>query len=153
GNTRPKVAFLFTGQGAQYVGMGRELYESQPVFRAALERCAGALEGVLERPLLEVMFHESGGLLDQTGYTQPALYALEVALAELWRSWGIEPAVVLGHSVGEYAAAAVAGVISVEAGARLIGERARRMQALPAGGTMLAVQGEVGATERAAEQA
>jgi len=136
---RARIAFVFTGQGAQAPGMGRGLYESEPVFRAVIDRAEAALLGRLEHPLTAVMWGAQTALLDQTLYTQPALYALEVALAELWRSWGIVPAVVLGHSVGEFAAACVAGVFGFEEGLSLVAERARLMQALPAGGAMAAV--------------
>jgi acyl transferase domain-containing protein len=138
---RPKWAFLFTGQGTQYAGMGRGLYESEPVFRSTVDRAAKLLEGHLARPLLGVLFPKEGELtpLGETAYTQPALFALEYALAELWRSWGITPSAVLGHSVGEYVAAAVAGVMTFEEGLLLVADRARLMQGLPSGGAMAAV--------------
>ncbi len=135
----PKTAWLFPGQGSQYVGMGRELFETEPVFREAVSRCAAAVEGVLEKPLLDVIFGAGGDdVLRHTSYAQPALFAVEMGLARLWQSWGMEPDVVLGHSVGQYSAACVTGVFGLEDGALLLAERGRLFGSLPAGGRMVA---------------
>jgi myxalamid-type polyketide synthase MxaB len=138
---RPRVAFLFTGQGAQYADMGRDLYRTSDTFRRILDRCDAVLRPLLPRPLLSVMYPEPGvpSPLDETQYTQPALFSLEYALAETWREWGIRPSFVLGHSVGEYVAACVAGVMGLEDALELIAVRGRLMQSLPAGGAMAAV--------------
>ena len=122
--------------------MARELYRCSPVFKAALDRCARQVDQDLPRPLLEVMFGEAetSPSIDDTGYTQVALFALEHALAQLWQSWGIKPLVVMGHSVGEYAAACLAGVVEPEAAVQLVAMRGRLMQGLPAGGAMAALQ-------------
>ena len=137
------IAFLFTGQGSQYPHMGRHLYAQEPVFRQAIDRCAEILQPLLDVPLLALLYPDGDAQppsrLHQTAYTQPALFAVEYALAQLWLSWGVRPGAVVGHSVGEYVAACVAGVFSLEDGLKLITERGRLMQALPADGAMVAV--------------
>ncbi|NEP72540.1 MAG: type I polyketide synthase [Okeania sp. SIO2G4] len=138
----PKIACLFTGQGSQYVNMGRQLYESAPLFREAINKCSQILSSELEESLLKILYQDDNSkasLLNQTGYTQPALFALEYALYQLWKSWGIKPDVVMGHSVGEIVAATVAGVWTLEEGLKLIAARGRLMQQLPSGGEMVSV--------------
>jgi len=136
----PKVAFLFTGQGGQYPGMARQLWLEQPRFRKTLQHCDKILHELLGESILEIMHDPSAPeRISQTRFTQPALFALEYSLGTLWRSWGIEPCGMLGHSVGEYVAATLAGVMTLEDGLRLISRRASLMHRCPATGMMAAV--------------
>ena len=149
-----RLAFLFSGQASQYARMGAELYRLEPAFRRIIDRCDDILRGELERPLTRVLFGEGddGAAIDQTIYTQPALFAVQAALVELWRAWGLAPDMVMGHSVGEFAAACCAGVHSLEEALRLVAARARLMQALPPHGTMASIFADEATVARAIER-
>lgn len=140
GKVKPRIAYIFTGQGSQYADMGRELYDAEPRFAETIHRVASFMDPQLGAPLLEVLFGEkSAEYLANTRYVQPALFTLEYALADLMRYWGIEPSYVIGHSIGEIVAACVAGMLDLEDAARFVVARGRLMGSLPAGGTMLAI--------------
>ena len=138
----PRIAFLFPGQGPQYAGMARELYDTAPAFREAFDSCAEALDLPLGRSIRSIVWPAAGETtpLDETAYAQPAMFAVEVALAALWRSWGVEPAAVMGHSFGEYAAACVSGAVRLADAARMVVARGQLVQTLPDDGTMAAIE-------------
>ena len=143
----PDVVFMFPGQGSQYLHMGKYFYEHEIVFREAVDLCAEILKPLLDRDLLQVIYppqsndgdEAATALLRQTQYTQPALFTIEYALAMLWQSWGVRPAAMIGHSIGEFVAACLSGVFSLEDGLKLVATRARMMGALPSG-SMLSVR-------------
>ena len=135
----PGVVFLFPGQGSQYAGMGKALYDSEPAFRAAVDDCAEALRGELGFDLRERLFADDADALRETSLTQPATFAIEYALAKLWMATDVPPVTMIGHSIGEFVAAVIAGVMSLADGARLVARRGRLMQAMPAG-AMLSVR-------------
>ncbi|WP_233842622.1 polyketide synthase [Dyella sp. 2HG41-7] len=138
-NPAPGVVFMFPGQGSQYAGMGRALYESEPAFGEALDECTEILREELGFDLRERLFADDADALRATALTQPAIFAIEYSLARLWMSYGVKPVAMIGHSVGEFVAAVIAGVMDLADGARLIARRGRLMQALPAG-SMLSVR-------------
>ncbi|PSM49382.1 polyketide synthase [Chroococcidiopsis sp. CCALA 051] len=144
GSQQPAVAFLFPGQGTQYVNMGREVYETEPRFRQQVDECCEMLQPLLGLDLRSILYpHDSQtatatAQLQQTALTQPAIFVVEYALAQLWMSWGVRPVAALGHSIGEYVAATIAGVFSLEEALSLVAARGQLMQQLPAG-KMLAV--------------
>lgn len=139
-----RIAFVFTGQGAQYINMGRQLYEREPYFRSVIDQCEKAVGQLNGRSLTELLYPDSSvdtaaALIDQTEYTQPLLFAVEYALARLWMKWGIEPEALIGHSLGELTAAAVSGLISLEDGLALVTARGRLMAEKCSKGAMAAV--------------
>ncbi|MDY7012706.1 MAG: beta-ketoacyl synthase N-terminal-like domain-containing protein, partial [Cyanobacteriota bacterium] len=155
----PKLAFLCTGQGAQSINAGRQLYETQPVFRRVLEQCDRVLRPDLDLSLLALLYPDDSeaekmaALLDRTRYAQPALFSLECAIAALWQSWGIVPDILLGHSLGEYIAAYLAGAFSLRDGLRLAAARGRLMETLPPGEMYAVFASEMAVREAIAKSA
>lgn len=139
GGAGPQIVFMFPGQGAQYAAMGSALYAGEPVFRQAFDECVDALKNAIDFDLKQRMFSGDAAALASTGTTQPALFCIEYALARYWMSLGVQPAAMIGHSIGEFVAATLAGVFSVADAVRLVARRGALMEALPAG-AMLAVR-------------
>ena len=142
---QPKIAFLFTGQGSQYSGMCKELYESESFFRKEIDLCEELLKNHMDIPLTEILFSsKESKLIDRTEYTQPALFSIEYALARLWMNWGVTPDILVGHSVGEYVAACISGVFSIDDALSLIAVRGKLMGSLPYEGSMINVYNNFG---------
>ncbi|MHC5730470.1 MAG: acyltransferase domain-containing protein, partial [Nostoc sp.] len=139
-----EIVFMFPGQGSQYVEMGRELYQTEPIFREQVDLCCQLLQPHIGLDLRSLIYQgeseseATAEKLQQTDITQPALFVIEYALAQLWMSWGISPSAMIGHSIGEYVAACLAGVMSLEDALALVAARGRLMQQLPSG-AMLSV--------------
>ena len=139
------MAFLFPGQGSQYVGMGKEIYDVEPIFRAAVDDCSVKLQRLIGQDLRRLMFPEAGDAaaaadaLIQTSITQPALFTVGYALTKLWESWGVRPSAMVGHSIGELVAACIADVLSLDDALAMVAERGRLMQSVPHG-SMLSVR-------------
>lgn len=141
---QPEIVFMFPGQGSQYVNMGKTLYDSEPIFRSTVDRCAEILQPLLGLDIREIMYvdaetADAADMLRQTQFAQPALFTIEYALAQLWQSWGITPAAAIGHSIGEFVAACLAGVFSLADGLKLVATRGQMMSDLPPG-SMLSVR-------------
>lgn len=152
-NAVGKLAFLFTGQGAQYAGMGKDLYQDHAEFRNSIDRCAAILATQMPRPLLEVLFSDDSTALMQTEFAQPALFALEYAMAKVWLASGLQPDYLIGHSLGEYVAACLAGVFCLDDGLKLVTQRGRLMQHNTPPGAMLAVRADAAEIQRLVQSA
>lgn len=146
-----EIAFLFTGQGSQYVGMGKDLYEQHPIFKESLDKCANILQQYFSESILDILFAEGKykEKINNTLYAQPLLFAVEYSLAQLWQSWGIKPSFLLGHSLGEYVAACIGGVFDLPDVLKLVVTRAKLMAALPEGGSMISLFAKREAVEEA----